>query len=239
LAKYWFNVGKDLLETDLKLNRRGILICFIGIDGSGKTTISKLVNINLTNRGLNSTYMHLRFVSIVLKLLIKLKNSFLIKEEGPQENAYRSLMFKKVLLKNRLISYFHEWFVLLGHCFQIFYKIYSPLYRHKSIVLCDRYIYDTIVDLMIDHSWTRMKALRMLEISFRILPRPDLLFIIDIPENIAFSRKRDIPSIGFLSIRRVLYLTLFREYGPIVLNGLDSLTNLNKSIIQKLLRRLN
>ena len=53
----------------------------------------------------------------------------------------------------------------------------------------------------------------------RIFPQPDLTFLLDLDENIAFSRKNDVSSIEYLKERRGLYLDLASRFGFTILDG--------------------
>lgn len=218
--------------------KSSILVCFIGIDGSGKTTLCKRLQKAFTKNGTKCAYLQCRFVSQVMRLLIKIKDLILIREKDWKINFNRSKSLKGSLFKNRWFSFIYSSFILIGHCFQILHRLYLPLKRNR-IVFCDRYIYDTVVDIAIEQTWSKNKSLKILEASLRFLPKPDLLFIIDIPEKAAFSRKDDIPSITHLSSRRYKYLTWFREHEPVILSGLESSKRLSDLATQLIESRLN
>ncbi|HUU41342.1 MAG TPA: hypothetical protein VMW42_10390, partial [Desulfatiglandales bacterium] len=47
----------------------------------------------------------------------------------------------------------------------------------------------------------------------------DLVFLIDLPEEIAFTRKNDIQSVEYLRERRHIYIEMADRYGFIKLDG--------------------
>ena len=72
----------------------------------------------------------------------------------------------------------------------------------------------------------------------RLLPRPELVFVMDVPEEIALQRKCDIPSIDYLKERRRLYLHLARKNKAVILDGTKDLTELETIIRDKVLERV-
>jgi len=56
----------------------------------------------------------------------------------------------------------------------------------------------------------------------KIFPKPDFVFMIDLPEEVAFNRKNDIQSVEYLKERRQLYLEMSDKYGFIKINGQDT-----------------
>jgi len=52
-----------------------------------------------------------------------------------------------------------------------------------------------------------------------LFPKPDLIFFIDLPEETAYQRKSDVPSIDYLSRRRQAYLYMSKEQEMTLLDG--------------------
>ena len=104
--------------------------------------------------------------------------------------------------------------------------------RHKNIV-CDRYIYDTVVDLATDLNYSDSKRNSVLRNFLRLSPKPDMIFLIDLPEEIAYQRKTDVPSINYLRERREIYLNIGKECGMTLLDGSKELGELENLILNK------
>ena len=68
----------------------------------------------------------------------------------------------------------------------------------------------------------------------RLFPEPDLIFLIDIPEDIAYERKMDTPSIDYLFERRGLYLAVAREHKMMILDGSKDILELQEKIEKEL-----
>ena len=124
--------------------------------------------------------------------------------------------------------------MLLDYTLQIFLKIKVPLIFGKNII-CDRYIYDTIVDFKVDLHYHDTKIRNILSNLFYLMPKPDVIFLIDVPEEIAFQRKDDTASIQYLRERRNIYLNIGREYGMVILDGTKRLNDLDDMIQKEVL----
>jgi dTMP kinase len=213
----------------------GILICFVGIDGSGKSTLAKTLIENMSEHGLETEYTWGKFESSLLKLLIFIKNKLFVREEDWKKNYEISLEIKKNLFKKRFAYILYECFVLLDYRFQIIRKIAIPLKRGKNLV-CDRYIYDTIVDLAVDLGYSDEKVKNRIDQLLDFSPKPDLVFLEDLPEDVAFSRKDDVPSLKFLYEKRKIYKKIKEEFEMIDLDGTKSLQELNEKIEREVVK---
>jgi dTMP kinase len=116
----------------------------------------------------------------------------------------------------------HRQLIVLDYFLSTVIKIKIPLMRGRNIV-CDRYVYDLQADLLRQHKRTG-RILR------RLLPKPDKVFLIDLPEEVAFKRKNDVPSIDYLTQRRGGFLDLAKQYNMTVLDGSKPLKELRSQI---------
>ena len=213
--------------------RRGSLIVFIGIDGSGKTTQAKLLVDSLNQDGLCVSYVWNRWEPLFLLSLIKRWKHNVTKHATTNELAdnelaelnsdFNRIKYKKQKLLNNpvlrwlwLISFFADYGL------QVFVKVRLRLLK-KCLVISDRTFYDSVIDQAINLGEKRDWLLNSLD-SFWIkffFPNPDMVIYIDCPEEIAFSRKRDerTPNIEYFIERRKLYLALADKYKWIKING--------------------
>lgn len=196
---------------------RGFLICFIGIDGSGKTTLAKELVRNLNNNGKKFRYVYARFEPLILKPFMIIARK-LILNNNPRNYIDYSNKKKEAIRKYGLLSKVYQKILLFDYILQLLFKVKIPLLFGRNIV-CDRYIYDTVVDMAIDFGYTKSEMINLLKKCLNIIAKPDLIFLIDVPEEIAYQRKDDTPSIEYLKERRVIYLEIGKEYGAIILDG--------------------
>lgn len=210
---------------------KNFFVCFVGIDGSGKTTLSKSLVKNLSKNGLSSTYVWNRYTPILMKLPILLANKFIFKKNELfiDYNSYSNK--KRGLFKHSIFRNIYENLLMIDYTIQMIYKIKIPLMLGKNII-CDRYLFDTIIsDLSVDLSYSELKMKTMLNFYLKICPYPDIVFLVDVPEEIAFKRKNDIPSIRYLKDRREICLTIGNLYDMILLNGTKKIDVLDKEIL--------
>jgi len=226
--------------------RRGSLIVFTGIDGSGKTTQAKLLVDSLNRDGLCVSYVWNRWEPFFLRPLIKKWKHNVIKLTTDNELAGLNPDFNRIKYKKRkllgnpvlrwlwLISFFVDYGV------QVFIKVRIRLLK-KCLVISDRTFYDSVIDQAVNLGKNRDWLLNSLD-SFWMkifFPEPDMVIYIDCPEEIAFSRKMDerTPNIEYLIERRELYLALAGKYNWVKLDGtlpIDEVADRIKDRVKKI-----
>jgi len=209
----------------MKEQKNSAFICFIGIDGSGKTTHALALCRELSGKGINCAYVRpryapLRFIPSALRKWI---------------NAHIHISPKNIRIgcKTRK-SYNSQSVGILKFPLTISFFIYAlityflsirPL-LHKSMVICDRYFFDWLYNLWGNTSMALI----------RLLPKPDIAFLLDVPTTIAFSRMyyaldRQIPLSYYESLRK-WYLMLARQQGFFIVDSSGDFEEV-KGIIKK------
>ena len=198
-----------------KLNNKGILIVFEGMDQSGKGTQSKIFVKKLKELGYKAEYMHFHDVDTPLGKEIQL---FL---EGKRE--YSPLVRQLIFTANR---YERAEYI-------------ENMLKQSDFVIIDRYIpsglaYGIANDLEL--KW-------MLELEKK-LPQPDIVVLIDISSQTSSSRKhedrRDVyeRNYNFLDKVKQSYLDLADKYNYIVIDGEKDLNIVHKEIWRKVWDRI-
>jgi dTMP kinase len=72
----------------------------------------------------------------------------------------------------------------------------------------------------------------------KLVPSPDVAFLIEIPENVAMQRKNDIPSQSYIRIRNELYRQFASREEIVALNGTFPLNQLRVEVLNILSSRL-
>ena len=219
------------------MKTNGFLICFSGMDGSGKTTLSKELVELLNKKGIKCRYVYGRLNPFILKPFILIGDWLFLRGKDISKNySEYSNTKRKAIEKHSFLSKVYQQILMFDYSLQIIFKVKLPLIFGKNIV-CDRYIYDTMItDLSVDMNYSRDKVTNVLKNLLRFFPEPNITFLIDVPEEIAYKRKDDTPSIEYLRERREIYLDVGRKYGMIILDGSKRLEELQlelQSVIKK------
>lgn len=215
------------------------LICFTGIDGSGKTTLAKYLVETMTQNGIKCKYVYGRLEPFILKPFIMLGGKMFLRGADMFEDyAKYSVVKNRAIKQHSFLFSFYRRILLFDYLLQILFRVRIPFMRGK-IIICDRYVYDTIItDLSVDTNYSKSEITDLIKRFFYITPKPDLAFLIDLPEEVAFQRKDDTPSMEYLRERRNIYLNIGREYGMIILDGSKELDELEGLIRKEVFGRM-
>lgn len=207
----------------MRLKRtRGLLICFTGIDGSGKTTLARMLVDAMRESGVRITYTWCgwrRFESPLLMPLAWAVKRLLFgrKHDGSNHGLMGGV-------RNPIYCYL----ILLDYLFSSLLKVRIPLWLGHNIV-SDRYAYDMMAGPLVNYDLAR-------RVVVNLLPKPDLVFLVDLPEEIAYQRKDDVPSIEYLKKQRGVYLEIGKGFGMTVLDGAEQLAELRKTVATEALK---
>ena len=188
--------------------RRGTLICFIGVDGSGKTTLARSLERHLKDSGKSCKYIWCGwrgFESFLFKPIVKIIKKIIYNSGKYGPNPKTNV---------NTLSYF----ALVDYLLRVLPDVFLSLCRY-DYVIADRYIYDVSVGFSSLRGKSKTNLFKRI---FWLFPKPDIVFFIDIPEHIAYTRKGDVPSVDYLAKQRAMYLKLIEEYDIRVLDGTKS-----------------
>jgi len=160
---------------------------------------------------------------------------WLVKRLAYRENRHSRVSGRKGrVLKNRALSVIYYYIVLADYVLQMLARVQLPLLFGQSVV-CDRYVHDTVITtaLVLDYSDERL--LRLLQWMQRLVPCPDRALVADLPEEVAYKRKDDIPSVAFLSARRKDYQLVAEAHSLPVIDASQPLDTLVEIATAKVL----
>jgi len=219
--------------------RNNFLICFVGMDGSGKTTLAKDLVETMRQNGIQYKYVYGRLEPFILKPFIMIGRKMFLRGNDMFEDYKQYSSAKNSAIKRHSFLFvFYRYVLLFDYFLQLLFRVRLPTILGKNIV-CDRYVYDTaITDLSVDMNLSSLEIQDLIERIFYIAPKPDLTFLIDLPEETAFQRKDDTPSIEYLRERRKIYLNIGKKYEMEVLDGSRSLNELESLIRKEVFRKV-
>jgi len=200
---------------EVKLDKKGILIVFEGMDQSGKGTQSRLFVNRLKDIGYKADYMHFHDTETPLGKEIQL---FL---EG--KRSYNSTVRQLLYTANR---YERAEYI-------------ESILKEKDFLVIDRYIPSGLAYGMangLDLDW-------MVSLESK-LPQPDIVVLIDISTETSNSRKqeerRDVYERDYSYLERVKksYLHLADKFKYIVINGERERKSVHEEIWEKVWARI-
>lgn len=171
-------LGEVVAETRVEsgagpLGTGGALICFSGIDGSGKTTEAESVVEELRERDVDATHVWARWRPVVSYPFM-----------GVLFVAFR--WRRKDYHKSELIKRVWGYFLVADHLL-FFLRFVYPHLRRGRVVCVDRYKLDQLVEMRYDGVYRERSA----DLIRRWLPDPDATFLMDVPAEVANDRKQD------------------------------------------------
>jgi dTMP kinase len=218
------------------MTQKGLLICFVGIDGSGKTTQAKLLVDWLASQGVKSMYTWSRGeVLAIRRVFLSLGRRALgtsTREIASDRTSYHAYQSRKSrLMRNSLVRVLWSAMTYLEHLVQINKDIRTKV-REEYCVVCDRYQWDTLIDLAVlnnkDSAWLANGFNRFM---WMLIPKPAITFFVDIPPEEAMKRKDDIPSLDYVQKRAEHYRYLSKFDLFIVVDGCRDVVTLQGEII--------
>jgi dTMP kinase len=106
-----------------------------------------------------------------------------------------------------------------------------PKIREGYVVICDRYLWDSIIDLAFLHKKDAGWLLNGLNrFMWKFVPQPAVTFFIDIPPEEALRRKDDIPSFEDVKVRANLYRYLANRQSMVLVDGCDSVAAIQNKV---------
>lgn len=219
----------------IKMSR--LLICFVGIDGSGKTTIARMTEQILRRQGMQAKYVWAAYNFIFMKYIVKIFKKIFIKENIYKNyNDYIISIQKFTSLP--LIS--HVYFVLISieYMVEILFKVRLPLLLGKNVIV-DRYVFDTAANLAVNLGFGTEEYMQLVNKLLKFCPMPDIIYYIDVPEEVALKRKNDIPDINYLKLRKRCYDELAKVYKIIILNNTGDIEGMKNKLTSSISLFLN
>jgi thymidylate kinase len=183
------------LANGLRLIRRwlepsGIFVVFLGPDGVGKSTLIKCLT-----QVISPAFRRHRVIHWRPMLIWRRKHSGEVTD--PHGRSQHSAWWSLGQLFAHLLDYW------LGY-----WLIMRPLLARSGLVIFDRYFYDLLIDPKRYRYGGPLWAARFLR---ALIPTPDLVFVLDAPEQVVLSRKQEVTPEEVQRQRRA-YLREVKEF---------------------------
>jgi len=191
---------------------RVIFVSFSGIDGAGKSTRIDALRARLTQSGVHVLLLSLWQDIVVLSRLRERTSHAVFKgDKGtgtPASPVYRRDKNVRAwyVTGMRLIFYLLD----AVHLRTVVARMMAT--NANQVVIFDRYIYDELANLPLEHRFARL----YIRLLLRFTPKPDIAYLIDADPIAAQHRKPEYP-LDFLQGNRLSYLALSDLAGMIVI----------------------
>jgi thymidylate kinase len=186
------------------------VVCLMGIDGCGKSTLSKVLVEQLVGQGQPAVARWATLRPYLLLPVIKAAK-FLLVRKHPKFVDYEAHAAAKRagMSKMRFAHSLYFAVMVIDYLPQVWWKVGVPRLLGKHVI-CDRYFPDLALDfaLTVNGGTDRMMSvMRRLE---RLAPRADFHYFVNVPPAVALARKDDVPSIAYLEERHRYYSDMAR-----------------------------
>jgi thymidylate kinase len=212
-------------------NRRPKLVSFSGIDGSGKSTQIEALRVRLNEMGLRVVLVTFWDDVARLKGIREVSGHTLFKGEKGVGSPTRPI--------NRRDKNVRSWYmtaVRFGLYFVDALSLRSVVNRalraDAEVVIFDRYHYDELANLGLNSRIT----LAYTRLLLRLVPRPDISFLLDADPIQARARKPEYP-IDFLHSNRASYLALGEMAGMSIIAP-QPVDDVKRDVLQQVLEKL-
>jgi thymidylate kinase len=177
------------------------LVALCGIDGVGKSTQAANLVASARESGLRADVLWCRWDPLLARPAIRLLNRYSRSSTGEQTDSEHD---RRRGLKRRVLSIAPlraAWRSLMVLDYGIRTSVRVRRARRQlDLLVLDRYWHDVIVDLSAGGEMAKPPRLLTL-----LLPRPDLVLVLELPEEEAIVRQPDALDLTHLRQRRRLY----------------------------------
>lgn len=216
------------------------MICFIGLDGSGKSTSIDYAYDELKKRGVPVKIVRAAYVITIMSFLIKIGKKLVLKKNSdPFKGCYKEYLAQMRKHSDNSFAYrVFSFLTTLEFKWQIFYYIRLNLCRGKFL-LVDRYIYDNVVTYAANMGLGKEYMLSALNSKWKNAPRPEKIIYIQTPVEVCCSRKDDIPDPLYLEIRKPLYDQLTELFPIVTISGNNGKEQMLSKVLEEVEQVLN
>ena len=174
--------------------KAAIVIYFMGMDGSGKSTLSSYLHGELKRKryDVRRVWWLEGENSVRRKLLRAIGGSSLLRFNVSPNQAGISALREQRPLMTKIFTAVYPRLILIDYAIFGIRRVWIPKKTAKErILIFDRYIYDVIFSLCQEFGYPPAKRASLFRRYAKLLPVPDRILLIEVPPDIAFLRKKE------------------------------------------------
>jgi thymidylate kinase len=194
----------------MKNHHRSIVISFMGVDGSGKSTLIELLRKKLKNKFKKIKYVHLRPYLILLD------------KSTVQANPHKTKKTWPILLNFIRILY---WLII----YRLFFYLFAN--KPRQLIIFDRYADDLMID-PIRYKFNLPNRITKFILNF--FPNPSLWIVLNAPIKVLEKRKKELPTKELKKQIRIYLNFAKQRKNSIVINTNNSVQSSLSLIIKKI-----
>jgi len=211
------------------------IVLIMGVDGSGKSSLTELLQKKLQKKGIPHVVVWASLRPVLMKPFIVVAKYLMVRNHNKFDDYETHINAKRAGMKKlSWTRHIYLFVTLIDFMPQVFFKVYLPKLMGK-LVICDRYYHDLVLDYGVTTQANIDKTMMLLRYANKIFPNPDIDYLLDVPSEVSFSRKDDIPSLEYLEERSEIYHKFADSLGSAVLDGTKSLEENSDRILKDIL----
>ncbi|MDY6965775.1 MAG: hypothetical protein SVM80_07385 [Halobacteriota archaeon] len=211
--------------------KKPLLICIVGIDGSGKTTQANMLLESLREEGVSCRYTWLRFHHLLSLPILAYARAMGLSEMKTLDGGGR--IGYHYFYRSSFVSNLYPFFLFADTLIFTTLKIHMPMILFGKTIACDRFIHDTIVDLMISTGDIEIYKSSIGKLFLKLIPKDARVVMLKVDENILIERRREIGQDKTLDKRIELYDRISDEFGLPVVDTKSSIGEVHEELIKK------
>lgn len=209
------------------------LICIIGTDGSGKTTLADSYVAALQARGVRAERVWLGAESVLmapvrrlLKLVWKGRSKDMsaapaqpVRRTTTSSHDYQAELGRKNALVRRYPWAVRAYLALVWLDYRLQVGLKRWRARRQDVIVADRYLFDVSVNLGLTLGWSPDEVVAFARRRLARMQLPEFCVFLRVSPEVSLSRKDDIPDIEYLRLRFSYYEAIARAFGFVERDG--------------------
>jgi thymidylate kinase len=208
------------------------IVSFSGIDGAGKSTQIGALESWLRRSGLSTKLVTFWDDVAVLSSSREFASHRVFKGDQGVGSPENPLSRRDKNVTSRWVAAARI-FIYFADAINLYLKVRKLRKSNADVVIFDRYIYDELANLPLNHRLARS----FMRLVLKFVPKPDVGYVIDAEPTEALARKPEYP-LEFVRRNRDSYLRLAKLAGNITVIPSHSIEMVQAEIREELLQKL-